>query len=75
MNMNGGEQMYYFRKKTSKNIQRSTFFPAPTSWTAQPYVEPAVNRQPGFRRELVEQSATCIISVLKFLLSRPDEIE
>ena len=26
------------------------------------YVEPAVNRQPSFRQELVEQSATCIIS-------------
>ena len=30
------------------------------------YVEPAVNRQPGFRRELVEQSATFKSSFLKF---------
>jgi hypothetical protein len=29
-------------------------------------VEPAVNRQPGFRRELVEQSTHLIISFMNF---------
>ena len=52
MGMNGGERIRNFRKKkTSKITNKSTFFPAPTSWTAQPYSKPAVNRQPGFRRE------------------------
>ena len=31
------------------------------------YVEPAVNRQPGFRRELVEQIASFIINSRNFL--------
>ena len=30
--------------------------PAPASSAAVPYLEPAVNRQPGFRRGAVEQS-------------------
>ena len=34
--------------------------------TAVRYVEPAVNRQPGFRRELVEQSATWKSSFMTF---------
>ena len=46
-------------------LYSKTFFPwscasacADPLWPAQllfPYVEPAVNRQPGFRQELVEQ--------------------
>ena len=30
------------------------------------YVEPAVNRQPGFRRELVEQISSSYNIILKF---------
>ena len=35
---------------------------------AAQYVEPAVNRQPGFRQELVEQITAFIISSWVFLL-------
>ena len=43
--------------------------PFATPWTSAPTllwpnVEPAVNRQPGFRRELVEQSMHLIISFM-----------
>ena len=39
------------KTKAPKIINSSTFFWVPTSWTAQPNSKPAVNRQPGFRRE------------------------
>ena len=48
------------RKKAPEIINRSKFFRAPTSCQLQPYVEPAVNRQPGFRQELVEQTTYLI---------------
>ena len=39
------------KKKAPEIINSSTFFWVPTSWTAQPYSKPVVNRQPGFCRE------------------------
>ena len=39
-------------------------------FTLVQYVEPAVNRQPSFRRELVEQVSVFIILVLYFLSLR-----
>ena len=69
------KELNALNKKTPKIINRSTFFGPPTSCTLQPYVEPAVNRQPGFRRELVEQSLTFESSFLKFPSSGAIEIE
>ena len=38
----------------------------PSQFDAVQYVEPAVNRQPGFRRELVEHIPSFYNSILKF---------
>ena len=38
-----------------------------SQFDALQYVEPAVNRQPGFRRELVEQITSFIILLQNFL--------
>ena len=37
------------------------------AYSCSSYVEPAVNRQPGFRRELVEQITSFIINSRNFL--------